>query len=92
MGLLTAFAFHSAVTAKLISVFDFTTNIVQSVFYLNPKFQDYSVQAGLCQPGLKPKLFVCFLMQLLHVLILYTIPLLIDNTQCKYFLKQVTNK
>ena len=31
-----------AVTAKLISTFIFATRIVQSLFYLNPKFQESS--------------------------------------------------
>ena len=49
-----------AVTAKLISVFVFATWIVQSLCYLNPKFQAYSHL--LCQyspvcvgPGRKPR-------------------------------------
>ena len=38
------------VTAKLISAFVFATRIVQSLYFLNPKFQASSVaeQPGLC--------------------------------------------
>ena len=44
------------VTAKLISAFVFATRIVQSLFYLNPKFQasipsSVTVQPGLCRTG-----------------------------------------
>ena len=43
-----------AVTAQLISAFVFASRIVQSLFFLNPKFYDSSlllrhVQANLCQ-------------------------------------------
>ena len=39
-----------AVTAKLISVFVFATRIVQSLFYLNPKFQASSHLLWLYSP------------------------------------------
>ena len=42
-----------AVTAQLISTFDFVTRILQFLSYLNPKFKDnpasLAVQSGLCQ-------------------------------------------
>ena len=38
-----------AVTAKLISAFVFATRIVQSLFYLNPKFQASSFFLRLCR-------------------------------------------
>ena len=51
-----------AVTPKLISAFVFTTRIVLSLFFLNPKFQASSllvtVQVGLCRPGRRPRLLV----------------------------------
>ena len=37
-----------AVTAKLISAVVFATWIVQSLYYLDPKFQAVAVQPGLC--------------------------------------------
>ena len=39
-----------AVTAKLISAFVFATQIVQFLFYLNPKFQDSSSFLCLYRP------------------------------------------
>ena len=47
-------------TAKLISAFVFATRIVQSLFYLNPKFQAYShllwLYSPVCVgPGRKPR-------------------------------------
>ena len=49
-----------AVTAKLISAFVFATQIVQSIYYLNPKFQGSShllwLYSPLCVgPGRKPR-------------------------------------
>ena len=49
-----------AVTAKLISTFVFATRIVQSLYFLNPKFQASSHLLGLYSlvcvgPGLKPR-------------------------------------
>ena len=49
-----------AVTAKLISAFVFATWIVQSIFYLNPKFQAsshlLSLPSAVCVgPGRKPR-------------------------------------
>ena len=49
-----------AVTAKLISIFVFTTRIVQSLFYLNPKFQASNhllwLYSPVCvRPGRKPR-------------------------------------
>ena len=49
-----------AVIAKLISVFVFATQIVQSLYYLNPKFQASSHLLWLCSlvcigPGRKPR-------------------------------------
>ena len=49
-----------AVTAKLISAFVFATRIVQSLFYLNPKFQAsshiQSLYSPVCvRPGRKPR-------------------------------------
>ena len=51
---------RSAVTAKLISAFVFATRIVQSLFYLNPKFQASShlvrLYIPVCVgPGRKPR-------------------------------------
>ena len=48
------------VTAKLISAFVFATWIVQSLYYLNPKFQAYSLLLWLyslvcVRPGRKPR-------------------------------------
>ena len=37
------------ITAKLISTFVFATLIVQSLYYLKPKFQASAVQPGLCR-------------------------------------------
>ena len=39
-----------AVTAKLISVFVFATRIVQSLYFLNPKFQASGHLVWLCSP------------------------------------------
>ena len=49
-----------AVTAKLISVFVFATRIVQSLYFLNPKFQASShllwLYSSVCMgPGRKPR-------------------------------------
>ena len=49
-----------AVTAKLISAFVFATRIVQSLYFLNPKFQAPSYLLLLCslvcvRPGRKPR-------------------------------------
>ena len=49
-----------AVTAKLISAFVFATRIVQSLYFLNPKFQASSHLLWLCRlvcvgPGRKPR-------------------------------------
>ena len=49
-----------SVTAKLISAFVFATRIVQSLFFLNPKFQASSHLLWLCSPvsvgpGRKPR-------------------------------------
>ena len=44
---------NCAVTAQLSSAFVFATLMVQSLFFLNPKFQSSSLQAGLCQTGRK---------------------------------------
>ena len=49
-----------AVTAKLISAFVFATRIVQSLYFLNPKFQASSHLLWLCSPicvgpGRKPR-------------------------------------
>ena len=49
-----------AVTAQLISAFDFATHIVQSLFFLNPKFQASShllwLHSLVCvRPGRKPR-------------------------------------
>ena len=48
-----------AVTAKLISAFVFATQIIQSLYFLKPKFQAYSLLRWLYSPvcvgpGLKP--------------------------------------
>ena len=50
---------HSAVTAQLISAFDFTTRIVQFLLYLYSKFQDSNLLLRLytpvcVRPGRKP--------------------------------------
>ena len=55
----------SAVTAKLISAFVFATQIVQSLFFLNPKYQASSYLLWLYSPvcvgpGRKPE--CCFFM------------------------------
>ena len=42
-----------AVTVQLISAFVFATWKVQSLFYLNPKFQASSLQPGLCRTWLE---------------------------------------
>ena len=52
-----------AVTAKLISVFVFATRIVQSLYFLNPKFQASGhlrwMYSPVCNgPGLKPRRLV----------------------------------
>ena len=51
---------NKALTAQLISAFDFPTGIVQSLFYLNPKFQASShrlwVYSLVCvRPSRKPR-------------------------------------
>ena len=51
-----------AVTAKLISAFVFATQIVQSLYFLNPKFQASShllwLHSPVCiEPGRKPRRF-----------------------------------
>ena len=53
-----------SVTAQVISAFVFLTQIVQSLFYLNTKFQASSLLEWLyrpvcVRPGPKPKLLVC---------------------------------
>ena len=60
-----------AVTAKLISAFVFAIRIVQSLYYLNPKFQASSHLLWLCSPvcvgpGRKPRRPVCLTTRLIY--------------------------
>ena len=47
-----------AVTAKLISALDFATQIVQFLYFQNPKFPASNLQASLCRTRLEPKLLI----------------------------------